>query len=414
MRARPWMVSLGLRHRHSEVALRERFQPTDASIARLYDAVRVSSVQELTLVATCNRIELYAAGPAVLPSSVEDLVREWLEPEEADLFIGSARPLANEDALGHLMRVACGLDSQVVGDIHILGQLKRSFQGAKSAGAVGPILHRSFSQAFRAGKRVRAETRLMDGHTSFGARAAFVARRWARDLAGLRCLVVGCGKTGGAAARSLVQLGATDVWVTNRNAARAEALAAELVQITAVPIADLDRLAANADVVVTATAARTPIVTAEAVRRGDSEVGRARLFVDVSMPRNIDPEIASILGATLIDLDSPSFRDAQQQLDKSDEVQAAERVVWDEMETLLKWIAAAPVREALRPVQHALAEICRREVGFAVSDEQADRLANRIVSKFMARPMVALCEAGPASPTQVAKATALAELFATR
>lgn len=393
-------------HAHVDVDVRERFQPTPDAVAAFHALVARDRTIEAVLVATCNRIELYAAG--VTDSVVlEALVAAWLGPNAAAEFLAVSRVRMHREAVHHLMRVSSGLDSQIIGDIHILGQIKRCFQAADRAGSVGPTLQRVFSRVFRAGKRVRSETRLMAGRASFGVRAASAAQRWADDLAERPCVVVGCGKTGSNAVRGLVDRGAKRVFVTNRTSARAVALAAELPGVVAFPIEALAGHIAAADIVITATGAPRPIVHV-----GNVEMcTRPRLFIDLSLPRNIEPGLGRLENITLLDLDAPGFRVAEDRRDEAEAIRAAIDVVEDETSVLVEWLETAPVREALRPLERALGEICRKEIGFAAGDEIADRTAQRIVSKFMARPMVALRGVDPNSDAARAMVEMVGQLF---
>lgn len=402
----PLLAMIGMDHAHVDVGVRERFQPTTDAIASLYALAARERLGEVVLVATCNRIELYACCPKPVPV-LEALIVAWLGPEAGTEFLGESRIRTHRAAVHHLMRVSSGLDSQVIGDIHILGQIKRCFQAAERAGSVGPMLQRVFSRVFRAGKRVRSETKLMAGRASFGARAAAAAQRWASDLTDRPCVVVGCGKTGANTVRALVARRASRIFVTNRTAERAEALAAELPGVVAFPYAALAGHVAAADIIITATGAPRPVVHVGNVQAAERE----RLFIDLSLPRNIEPGIAVLPRVTLLDLDAPGFRITEERRDEEAAIASATEVVDAETAVLVEWLETAPVREALRPLERALDEICRKEIGFAAGHEIADRTAHRIVAKFMARPMVALRDTEQGSDAARAMAEVVGQLF---
>lgn len=394
------LFALGFDHKRADLALRERFQPTAEGVARIYQCHADAQVAELVLVSTCNRIELYVARGSNTDSrdaraAVEALVRAWVpNAAEANAFLEASGAMEGEEAIRHLMRVACGLDSQILGDVHILGQLKKSFKIASAAGGVGSTLDRVFSRVFRAGKRVRTETALMSGRISFGSRAAQIAARWAKTAGGLaekRCVVVGCGKTGGAAARSLLELGARSVAVTNRTHDRAVALASELPALSVFAYEDLDRAIDGAEIVIAATASPTPVISASTLRE---RAPTPRLFIDVSLPRNIDPCVAELPGVTLIDLDTLDHDSDEHAKSRQAAIGHAEAIIDEETRALMDWFSAAPVRESLQPLFRSLQEICLREVAFAAGEEVAERTAQRIVAKFMARPMSLLCASG--------------------
>ncbi|HEY0779884.1 MAG TPA: hypothetical protein VGD56_18105, partial [Gemmatirosa sp.] len=249
------LLSLAVDYRHADVATRERFHLTPERLERLYAASRGAlagapagaahaaahaaapqvaepAVERLAL-ATCNRSETYAwvpaaaAGGRALEAQYAALARAWMGSETgARQLLATARRRTGDAVAAHLLRVAAGLESQVLGDSQLLGQLRAAHAAAGAAGAAGTVLHRLFEGALHVGKRVRAETALSSGRHSVGAEAANVAMRRFGSLGHARVVVVGCGTTGDRVARQFAKLGARDLVLLNRSPERAERLAA--------------------------------------------------------------------------------------------------------------------------------------------------------------------------------------------
>jgi glutamyl-tRNA reductase len=394
------LISLAVDYRHANVATRERFHLSDERIAKLYARESVSTIRELVCVATCNRSEIYAwvtgadpASPATFDHAVTALARAWMgSKSEARALLAVARKSGGLDVARRVLRIASSLDSQVMGDGQILGQLREAYRAADTAGTAGSVLHRLFDTALRTGKRVQTETALTSGRRSVGAEAAAHAHARFGNLAHARVVVIGCGKTGQSVARQLVKLGARDIVLVNRSTPRAEAVAAE-VGGRAAPYEALHVEIAMSDVAIAATAATEPVVMYQQMRTARDNCGTATyplLLMDLSMPRNIDPALAGVPGVTLADLDAlhiPVL--AAEELRKAASP-AAEAIVEAELESFVEWVSAAAAREAIRPLAEALTEICRRELTFAAGDAVAEHATSRIVAKLLARPMTKL------------------------
>lgn len=394
------LISVSLDFRHAPLRIRERFHLSEARAAALFEVPRTGRVKELALVSTCNRLELYGWTDATeaeeLDPAFAEMVRRWAgtDGDDASELAAVVLRRSGEEVASHLMRVAAGLESQILGDVQILGQVRRAYQLAVAAGAVGTGLHRLFSVALHAAKRVQHETGLAGGRHSVGAEAAALAARRQGPLMKRRCVVIGCGKTGERAARQLVKLGAADIVLMNRSPERAEALAKDLWG-RAAPFDRLHRELARADVAIIATSADRPPVRAASLRFCRESAGtqdRPLVLIDLSVPRNVEPEVAGLPGVELLDLDALHPPLAQAEALRRAAVPQAEAIVVEELNAFMVWVRAEAAREALRPLREALNEVCRRELAFAGARAGADldRAAERIVSKLMARPMTVL------------------------
>lgn len=391
------LISIAVDFRHANVATRERFHLSEARIDKLYARELGGTVRELVCVATCNRSEIYAwtsahdpATPAAFDHAVTAIAKAWMGTKaDARVLLSVAKRRAGLDVARRALRIAAGLDSQVVGDGQILGQLRESYRQAAGAGAAGSVLHRLFDTALRTGKRVQHETSLTAGRRSVGAEAAALAHARFGNLAHARVVVIGCGKTGQSVARQLHKLGARDIVCINRSPKRAETLAAE-VGGRAAPYEAMHVEVSMADVAIAATAAAEPVVMHQQLRTARENCGTATyplLLVDLAMPRNIDPALAGVPGVTLADLDALHIPVLAAEEMRKAAMPAAEAIVEAELESFVEWVSAAAARDAIRPLAQALTEICRRELTFAAGDEVAAHATDRIVAKLLARPM---------------------------
>ncbi|MDX2260457.1 MAG: glutamyl-tRNA reductase [Gemmatimonadales bacterium] len=417
------LISLALDYRRADVATRERFHLSAERTSALYEAPRNNGVRELLMISTCNRIELYGFTEALdteaVVAALGDLARRWMgDDPKVDELLATATHRSGLDAAEHLLRVASGLESQVLGDAQIMGQVKRSYQQATEAGAIGPALHRLLGLALHTAKRVKHETGFLSGRHSVGAEAAGLAARHLGNLGAMRCVIVGCGKTGQRAARQLAKLGAADIVCINRSSERSHALAAELWG-RAAPWDALHRELAQADLAIVATGAPTPPVRRNGLELNRRVAGRdvrPLLLMDLSMPRNIEPEVVGLPGVTLVDLDTIQTPVNAAEAARREAVPEAEAIVREELAGWRDWVGEAPARAAIRPLAEALAEVCRREVAWVAGEDAADRAADRIVAKLMARPMEALraSEARGGQEEVVELAQALQSLFEER
>lgn len=394
------LISLAVDYRHANVATRERFHLSDARIAKLYAREPNSVIREIVCVSTCNRSEIYAwaggadpATPAGFDHAITALAKAWMGSKiEGRALLAVAKKSGGLDVARRILRISSGLDSQVMGDGQILGQLREAYRKADEAGSASSVLHRLFDTAMRTGKRVSSETGLHSGRRSVGAEAAAHAHQRFGNLAHARVVVIGAGKTGQSVARQLQKLGARDIVLINRSLPRAVTLAAE-VGGRAAPYEALHVEVAMSDVAIAATAATEPVVMYQQLRTARENCGTSTyplLLLDLSMPRNVDPALAGVPGVTISDLDAlhlPVL--AAEELRKA-AVPAAEAIVEAELESFVEWVSAAAARDAIRPLAEALTEICRRELTFAAGDAVAEHATSRIVAKLLARPMTKL------------------------
>jgi len=412
------LVSLGLDHRQARLSVRERFHLEDGDVPRFYEALAARGVREAVLTRTCNRMEAYCWWPESAGASPRERAREigcaWVgrEGPEVDTLLSTARWRSHDEVAIHLLRVASGLESQILGDIHILGQLRRAFRDAVEAERVGPHLHRLFETAFRVGKQVRRGTRLMTARHGVGSEVARAAAEHWGSLEERRCVVVGCGKSGAHAARCLAERGARDLTVVNRTLPRAEKLAGELASARAEPLDALPRLLRSADVLVVATGAREPVVTRASLEAALPGASGGLLIVDVASPRNVEPSAGELPGVALVDLDTLHPAGAEVERSRAAAVPEAEELVHQGAGEFLSWLELHPARHALGPLREVLSEVCQREVSHLAGESAlAQRTIDRIVAGVMAHPMTALRAAPERAQVVESAARAIGRLF---
>jgi glutamyl-tRNA reductase len=295
----------GLSHKNAPVAIREQLAVEDDKLRELLLDLQSDAVlREVVVLSTCNRIEVY--GVADAPGEARALVfRSLCRHRGVDL--GTIEPLLythlDADAVRHAFRVSASLDSMMLGEPQILGQVKDAFALAQACETVGPQLHPLFSQAFGVAKRVRTETEIARHAVSVSFAAVELAKKIFDGLGGRAVLLVGAGKMSELAAKHLVEQGAFPIYVANRTWARAQDLARALSG-TAVPWDDLPTALATVDIVVTSTGAPEPVITRAAVSRiMHGRRGRPLFFIDIAVPRDVETGVDGLDDVYRYDID---------------------------------------------------------------------------------------------------------------
>jgi glutamyl-tRNA reductase len=331
------VVLLGLSHRTAPVSLRERLTvvPEQAD-AVLRELAALPGVREAALLSTCNRVEIYAVASdkeGALGALAADLARRAaIAGAELDPHLYSR---LEGEAVHHLFRVAASLDSLVIGEPQILGQVKTTHDHAVRVGTAGAILNSCFQRAFRVARRVRRETAIARNPVSVSSVAVEWARNMFEDFEGKRVLVVGAGKMSDLAARALASNGAR-LTITNRTRARADELAARF-QAAVHPWEDLAGALATADIVIASTGARQPVLTHPLLSRVQrARRGRLLVLIDIAVPRDVEPECADLDGIYLADIDHLQKIAAQHREGRQSEAEQAEAIVEQELGRFLQ------------------------------------------------------------------------------
>jgi len=410
------LLVVGVSHHTAPVELLERLSiPTDDTRSVLAALVAQPFVNEAVVLSTCNRVEVYAAvtafhgGLAEIGAVLADRAGLDVASLASHLYVHY-----DDDAARHALRVAAGLDSMVVGEAQILGQLRDAYGHAAEHDAAGQFLHELMQQALRVGKRVHAETGIDHAGQSVVSAAIALAPG---GVAGRSALVIGAGSMGGLALATLSRAGVGRLLVTNRGADRAQRLAA-LHSATAVDFAALAETLRTVDVVVCATASPEPVLTESLVRAAMVDRSGADLvLLDLAVPRDVAPEAAAVPGVVLIDL----ARLAATSLDEpsSADREAADAIVASEVEAFLSWLRGrdvAPTVAALRAradevVESELSRLAQRRPDLT-PDQRADvaHAIHRVVQRLLHSPTVRVRQLA-AEPGGDQYATLLRELF---
>jgi len=371
------IVVVGLSHRETPLEVRERLTVEgEAVVALLQALLERPSVREAVCVSTCNRTEIYAVAQgdsetdgAAAARDVERVIAELAEKNGASGVAPYLRTHTRKEAVRHLFRVAASLDSLVIGEPQILGQMKDAFEAAKSSGSVGKYLERAMSRAFHVAKRVRTETAIGAGQVSISSVAIDLARQIFGDLSGRALLLLGAGEMAEAAAKLLVKEGGK-LQVVNRSPDRAEELAREFGG-SARPWEELEQALVSADVVVASTSAKRFIVTRAMVAKAmRARRGRSLFFIDIAVPRDVDPTVNKLDNVYVYDIDNLSNVVADSMRGRQAETERAEALVNHEADAFETWT------EGLN-VTHTIVAL-RTKVRSSLAAELEKSLAGRL------------------------------------
>lgn len=299
------IVVLGLSHHTAPVALRERFAFGEARVPTALQTMRETGLaHEAVVLSTCNRVELYAAttqDPRVALAELRQFLvtcHDYHDPLTDELYA-----LTEPQSIEHLFRVACGLDSMVLGETEILGQLKKAYEFALQHGHTGPVLNRAFQRAFNVAKHVRTETNIQRGSISVGSVAVELAEKIFSTLTDRHVMVIGAGETSEKTARALLSRGARSIIVSNRSYERAATLAAELGG-SAIHFEEWSKAFADVDIVISSTAAPHYILDREKLEPlMRQRRNRPLLLIDIAVPRDIDPQVNFLDNVYLYNID---------------------------------------------------------------------------------------------------------------
>ncbi|MEH6627175.1 MAG: glutamyl-tRNA reductase [Motiliproteus sp.] len=297
------LLALGINHKTASVDVREKvaFAPEQMEDA-LAQACQFAEVDEIAILSTCNRTELYCSGQHEGAQALLRWMSQYHQVELSDLEACSYL-YRDSDAVKHMMRVACGLDSLVLGEPQILGQLKSSYAVAQSANAIRSELGRLFQQTFTIAKQVRTQTTIGENPVSVAYAAVSLAQHIFADLRQSHALLIGAGETIDLVARHLVQNGIKKIVVANRTLARAQALANQF-GAEAVLLSDIPDVLGDADIVISSTASQLPILGKGAVERALKRRKHRPIFmVDIAVPRDIEAEVAELSDVYLYTVD---------------------------------------------------------------------------------------------------------------
>lgn len=418
----PGLLLVGTDFRSAPLELREKvaYDPDQAEDLLLRLMAR-DETSEAVVLSTCNRTEIYVVPRDGTDS--ESAYRSVLElgflsraPEMERA--GHLKVLRDEEAARHLLSVAAGLQSMVLGEPEIMGQVKQSLDLAAQSGAAGPVVQRLLRSAGDAGRRSRNETAISEGAVSLGYAVVELARNIYSELSDLRVLVLGAGETAGFVVRNLLERGATDVRVANRTAERARKLQEEFPAIQVLPLDDRLDAAATADLVVTTTSASEPLLTRDQLRKALSKRKRRPLLVvDLGVPRNVEEAAGKLDNVFLHSIDSLQTLIDRNLKRRREEIPKVAEIVAEELDRLGHWYRSLEAEPLVARLQKQAEATRRRELENAYkrfppeTHEDLDRFTRSLVRKILHNPSMGLRAAAGGGEADLRRLDAARELF---
>jgi len=407
---------LGLNHTTAPVEIREQVVFAGEQIDRaLASLLQLDNVAEAVVLSTCNRTEFYVeCTDAGVPEMRSWLLDDQKLGEEVD---SSLFTLNEEDAIGHLFKVACGLDSMVLGEPQILGQLKDAFRQAEQCGTVGTRLNRLFHHTFSVAKKVRTDTEIGSSPVSVAYAAVNLANQFFSGFSQHTALLVGAGVTIQLVAKHLYSKGIGRLFIANRDIGRAQNLATQFDGF-ALPLSELEGTLPDADILISSTASTEPVVTLEQMKKAIQARKRKPVFaVDIAVPRDLEPGIGDLDDVYLYSIDDLDKVIVAGQNNREEAAVDARRILEDET---LRYLSiqrskeVAPVITALRDhgdaIREQVLEQARRRLAKgADSDEVLEFVTSSLLKKLLHQPSVRLREAGEQSDQEFI--AAVNELF---
>ena len=416
------LLVLGVSHKTAPLELRERLALTEGrAVGVLAALVDRDEISEAAAISTCNRAEVYVVAPDPVGAEavVLGLLSREAETQPTDL-VGHLYSHRGPAAAEHLFRVTAGLDSMIIGEAEVQGQVKRAYELALVEGATGPILNRAFRAALSAGKRARTETGISERSMSIPSVAVELARRTLGELEERRVLVVGAGETAELTARSLAANGVQAIFIANRHYDRAIGLA-DRFSGRAVRFEELPEEMIGADIVVASTSSPHHVIEREGLTEVmEARQGRPLLLIDLAVPRDIHPACREVAGIGLYDMDDLQSLVERNVSGREAEARRAETILRAELGRLERWLAAQDVtptisalrERAQRVVDGVLAENESRWEGLTDADhERLAAAARSIASRLLHEPTLRL-KRSASEDDAYAKIAVLRELFA--
>lgn len=354
---------LGLNHRTAGVEVRERFALADSNPRGQGLITGRSPIREALVLSTCNRVEILAAGRST--GDFSPLLREYwagLCGAQPDELIPYTYVHHDLDAVTHLFSVASSLDSMVLGEPQILGQLKQAYRRSVEQGTAGVILNRLLHKAFSVAKRVRTETRVASNAVSISFAAVELAKRIFGDLENQTAMLVGAGEMAELAATHLLSAGVKRMFIANRTHARGCELA-ERIRGEAVPFSDLFKRMAEADIIISSTGATQTVIRKRDIQGiMKQRRGRPMFFIDIAVPRDVDPDVNALDNVFLYDIDDLKEVIEENLAQRRSEADKARIIVAGETEKFAAWLRSLDLKPTILDLLARGDELARREL----------------------------------------------------
>ena len=392
------IILIGLSHKTAPIEIREKFCLTKDGVAEILDRLRgISGIREGIVLSTCNRLEVVAAGEVgeAEETDLRSLIAEMgrMRPEELAPYLYSHQ---GEEAVGHLFQVASSLDSMVLGEPQILGQLKEAYGQASDLQSTGLILNKLLHRSFFVAKRVRTETKIANQAVSVSFAAVELAKKILGELEDKRVLVIGAGEMSELATRHFISQGVKEIFVTNRTFSRAAELAEEF-KGKAIPFEEFQRQLPKMDIILSSTGSNRYIVRREEltsvirIRRN-----RPMFFIDIAVPRDIDPKINEIANVYVYDIDDLEGIVEVNKEERQKEVAKAQGIIAEGVKSFSQWQRGLEVVPTILALREQAEDVRRREVAKTLalmknsSEENRkllEMLTTSIVKKILHHPI---------------------------
>jgi len=395
------ILVVGLNHRTSPIELREKLAFSQEETQQAYEKfLDHRLVREVMVLSTCNRVEVYSwantGGEERILSTLQEL--KGVQKEE---LLPVTYVYHGREAVKHIFRVASSLDSMVLGEPQIVGQVKDAFEQAMASEATGVILNQLMKKALSVSKRIRTETGIGESAVSVSYAAVELAKKIFGELDRKKALLVGAGEMAELAAQHLVNQGVAQLVVVNRTFSRAQELA-EKLHGEAAPMENLPQELVDADIVITSTGAQEYIITGDMVQRVMRERKmKPMFFIDIAVPRDVDPQVERVENVYAYDIDDLEQVVEENRKRREKEATKAERIVEEEVENFLHWLRSQEVVPVIVSLRNWCDEIRKRELEKTVSrmklnGEEAkalEALTSAIVNKILHPPLSYMKEA---------------------
>jgi glutamyl-tRNA reductase len=394
------LIILGLSHKTAPLQVREKVVFDEGNLpGALAGLAAHPDVTEAMILSTCNRTEIYCYADDLTQSSLI----KWLaafKGIETDIILKHMYSLTNQDAVKHLLRVASGLDSLVIGEPQILGQLKNAYRAAFEAGTLGKFLNRLLQFSFSSAKETRTETKINNSPVSIAYAAVKLSQQIHGELSKKTAILVGAGETISLVANHLASAGLQNLIVANRSFSKASALASKYSG-EAITLSLLPNRLHEADIVVSCTASRLPIITTKSVQLSLKKRGGTPIFiVDLAVPRDVESEVGHLHNAFLYTVDDFESVISENLLLRQDAAAIGEEIIHMQVQEYMEWLGSQAATETIkefREYAQKIKEETLKQAHSALNNKDArevlDQLATNLMNKLIHRPTVALRDA---------------------
>lgn len=391
------LTAVSINHRTANVEAREKIFYTPDQTRGISDKIKSASRESL-IVSTCNRTELYLLQ-SVTPQTHVDLYH--LIRSGKNLAAGEVQAdyetFEGFEAIRHLFSVACGIDSLMLGDIQILGQVKEAYNTAVELGTVGTILHHSLQMALKAGKRAKSETKISEGAVSVSYAAVELAEKIFGDLKGRTAILIGAGETAELAAKDLKPKEIGKLFVANRTFERAQNLVEKIGIGEPIPLDEIAQKLPQAEIVISSIGGSEYVLTRDIM--ANAMKGRENnplLIVDIGVPRNVEPAVKKLSNVFLNDIDSLNLIVEKNMEMRRSEIPAVRRIVDEELNDFIKWYNSLEVGPAIKKLRDKIEQIRIEEIKqhknkmTGSESEIVDEITRALVNKILHEPLTNL------------------------